>query len=94
MTVTERTPWLLQTRAEANGVTPQDIEAELSRPASASAGWSRPQEVAAVVTFLASPRSVAINGDAVAVGGGSRARSTTERGGAPGSDVSPDVTVG
>ena len=28
------------------------------------------QEVAAVVTFLASPRSVAINGDAIAAGGG------------------------
>jgi enoyl-[acyl-carrier-protein] reductase (NADH) len=28
------------------------------------------QEVADVVTFLASPRSVAINGDAIAVGGG------------------------
>jgi NAD(P)-dependent dehydrogenase (short-subunit alcohol dehydrogenase family) len=27
-------------------------------------------EVAAVVTFLASPRSVAINGDAIACGGG------------------------
>lgn len=29
------------------------------------------EEVAAVVTFLASPRSVAINGDAIAAGGGS-----------------------
>lgn len=29
------------------------------------------EEVATVVTFLASPRSVAINGDAIAVGGGS-----------------------
>jgi NAD(P)-dependent dehydrogenase (short-subunit alcohol dehydrogenase family) len=30
------------------------------------------EEVAAVVTFLASPRSVALNGDAVVAGGGSR----------------------
>ena len=29
-------------------------------------------EVAAVVTFLASPRSVAITGDAIACGGGAR----------------------
>jgi enoyl-[acyl-carrier-protein] reductase (NADH) len=29
-------------------------------------------EVADVVTFLCSPRSVAINGDAIAVGGGTR----------------------
>ena len=30
------------------------------------------EEVADVVTFLASPRSVSINGDAIAVGGGVR----------------------
>ena len=30
------------------------------------------EEVADVVVFLASPRSVAISGDAVAVGGGAR----------------------
>ena len=30
------------------------------------------EEVAAVVAFLASPRSVALNGDAVAAGGGAR----------------------
>lgn len=30
------------------------------------------EEVADVVAFLASPRSVAINGDAIAVGGGAR----------------------
>ena len=30
------------------------------------------EEVADVVTFLASPRSMAINGDAVAAGGGTR----------------------
>ena len=29
-----------------------------------------PREVAEVVAFLASPKSVAINGDAIAVGGG------------------------
>ena len=29
-------------------------------------------EVAAVVTFLASPKSVAVNGDAISVGGGVR----------------------
>ena len=30
------------------------------------------EEVAAVVAFLASPKSVALNGDAVAAGGGAR----------------------
>ncbi|WP_025546881.1 SDR family NAD(P)-dependent oxidoreductase [Sphingobium fuliginis] len=37
------------------------------------------EEVAAVVTFLASPRSVAINGDAIAAGGGSPRAFTIER---------------
>jgi NAD(P)-dependent dehydrogenase (short-subunit alcohol dehydrogenase family) len=71
MTVTERTPSLLQTRADEKGVTPQDIEAGLT--ASISIGrMVTAAEVAAVVVFLASPRSVAINGDAIAVGGGAR----------------------
>jgi NAD(P)-dependent dehydrogenase (short-subunit alcohol dehydrogenase family) len=71
MTVTERTPWLLAHRAEEKGVTPQDIEAGMA--AGISIGrMVTAAEVASVVTFLASPRSVAINGDAVAVGGGSR----------------------
>jgi NAD(P)-dependent dehydrogenase (short-subunit alcohol dehydrogenase family) len=71
MTVTERTPWLLQHRAEASGVEPADIEAGFA--AGISIGrMVTSAEVAAVVTFLASPRSVAINGDAIAVGGGSR----------------------
>jgi NAD(P)-dependent dehydrogenase (short-subunit alcohol dehydrogenase family) len=71
MTVTERTPWLLSHRAEEKGVTPQDIEAGMS--AGISIGrMVTAAEVASVVAFLASPRSVAINGDAVAVGGGTR----------------------
>ncbi|MDX6212334.1 MAG: hypothetical protein QOF82_1421 [Frankiales bacterium] len=69
MTVTERTPWLLQTRADARGVTPQDIEAEFAKGSSIGRMVTA-AEVAAVVAFLASPRSVAINGDAIAVGGG------------------------
>jgi NAD(P)-dependent dehydrogenase (short-subunit alcohol dehydrogenase family) len=36
------------------------------------------EEVAWVVAFLASPRSVAVNGDTVAVGGGTRGPSTHE----------------
>jgi NAD(P)-dependent dehydrogenase (short-subunit alcohol dehydrogenase family) len=69
MTVTERTPWLLSHRAEEKGVTPQEIEAEMDKGSSIGRMVTA-AEVAAVVTFLASPRSVAINGDAIAVGGG------------------------
>jgi NAD(P)-dependent dehydrogenase (short-subunit alcohol dehydrogenase family) len=70
MTVTERTPWLLRTRAEAQGVSEADVEAAMVKDVSIGRLVTA-QEVAAVVTFLASPKSVAINGDAVAVGGGS-----------------------
>jgi NAD(P)-dependent dehydrogenase (short-subunit alcohol dehydrogenase family) len=56
------------TRAAAGGPSIEDAEAaasrnSLRRPIDAS-------EVADVITFLASPRSESINGDAVAVGGG------------------------
>lgn len=66
-----RTPALvdrLTARAAESGGTVADLEAALAtnsirRVVDAS-------EVADVVTFLASPRSIAVNGDAVAVGGG------------------------
>jgi enoyl-[acyl-carrier-protein] reductase (NADH) len=48
---------------------------ELSRRLDAGVSIGRlvtADEVAAVVTFLASPRSVAISGDSIAAGGGAR----------------------
>jgi NAD(P)-dependent dehydrogenase (short-subunit alcohol dehydrogenase family) len=68
-TVTEKTPEILAGQAERDGVS----VAEAQRRAGASASIGRPvaaEEVASVVAFLASPKSVAINGDAIAVGGG------------------------
>jgi NAD(P)-dependent dehydrogenase (short-subunit alcohol dehydrogenase family) len=68
-TVTEKTPELLALRAERAGITVAEAERQLA----ASVSIGRPvtaDEVAAVVAFLASPRSVAINGDAISVGGG------------------------
>jgi NAD(P)-dependent dehydrogenase (short-subunit alcohol dehydrogenase family) len=71
MTRTERTPHTLAAMAEARGVSVEDAEAALTAGIAigrlVTAG-----EVAAVVTFLASPRSVAITGDAIAAGGGAR----------------------
>ena len=69
VTLTERVAERLDADAQRRGVTFPEIVAE------AAAGVSigripTADEVAAVVTFLASPLSVAINGDAVAVGGG------------------------
>jgi NAD(P)-dependent dehydrogenase (short-subunit alcohol dehydrogenase family) len=69
LTVTERIPSLVADRAAALGVTQDEIERTMA--AGASIGrLVTAEEVASVVAFLASPRSVAINGDAVAVGGG------------------------
>jgi NAD(P)-dependent dehydrogenase (short-subunit alcohol dehydrogenase family) len=69
VTVTERTPQLVADAAGSWGV--DDAEAERRLAASTAIGRSvTADEVADVVAFLASPRSVAITGDAVVVGGG------------------------
>jgi NAD(P)-dependent dehydrogenase (short-subunit alcohol dehydrogenase family) len=71
MTRTERTPEAMAAMASARGTTVEELEQRLA--AGVSIGrLVTAEEVAAVVTFLASPRSVAINGDAVAAGGGAR----------------------
>jgi NAD(P)-dependent dehydrogenase (short-subunit alcohol dehydrogenase family) len=70
VTVTERTPEILALRAERAGISIAEVEKQIA--ASVSIGRAvTAEEVANVVTFLASPKSVAINGDAIAVGGGS-----------------------
>ena len=69
VTVTEQSPEILALRAARAGVSVAEIERRLG----AAVGIGRlvtAEEVAAVVAFLASPKSVAINGDAIAVGGG------------------------
>ncbi|HEX5279932.1 MAG TPA: SDR family oxidoreductase [Micropepsaceae bacterium] len=69
LTRTEKTAGVLQRQAQAQGLTPDEIENRwaglnlIRRIVTA-------EEVADVVAFLASPRSVAINGDAIAAGGG------------------------
>ncbi|MBW0114781.1 SDR family NAD(P)-dependent oxidoreductase [Pseudonocardia abyssalis] len=71
LTVTERIPALLAARAEAQGTTSEEVAAGLG--AATSIGrLPTAQEVADVVVFLCSPRSVAVTGDAVAAGGGAR----------------------
>lgn len=71
MTVTERVPQLFAALAERDGITEQDVAARFA--ATNSIGrLVTAEEVADVVAFLASPRSVAITGDAIPVGGGSR----------------------
>jgi NAD(P)-dependent dehydrogenase (short-subunit alcohol dehydrogenase family) len=69
LTVTERTPAMIAGAAERDGVDEDEAARRLGR-SSAIGRMVTAAEVADVVAFLASPRSVAINGDAVAVGGG------------------------
>jgi NAD(P)-dependent dehydrogenase (short-subunit alcohol dehydrogenase family) len=69
VTVTESTPKMLATRAERAGVPVPEMERRIA--AGVSIGrLVTAEEVASVVAFLTSPRSVAINGDAIVVSGG------------------------
>jgi len=69
LTRTERTAPLIAQKAEATGRSAQDIEREMAEGNSIR-HLVDAREVADVVAFLCSPRSRAINGDAIAVGGG------------------------
>lgn len=71
MTRTERTPQALAAMAQARGVSVTEAEALLASGI-VIGRLVTAEEVAAVVIFLASPRSVAITGDAIAAGGGNR----------------------
>lgn len=68
-TRTERTAALVAARAAAQGVAPEAVEAQMAA-ANSIAHLVDASEVAHVVAFLCSPKSRAINGDAIAVGGG------------------------
>jgi NAD(P)-dependent dehydrogenase (short-subunit alcohol dehydrogenase family) len=69
LTVTERTPGLIAQAAEARGISLEEAEAAMAAGVTIKRVITA-AEVADVVTFLASPRSVAITGDAIAAGGG------------------------
>ena len=69
LTRTERTPSVIAARAADAGVD----EAEMERRMGAGSALGRiveSEEVGDLVAFLASPRSVSVNGDAIACGGG------------------------
>ncbi|MFO1270375.1 MAG: SDR family oxidoreductase [Rubrivivax sp.] len=69
VTRTERTAPLVAARAAAQGVAPAAVEQQMAAGNSIN-HLVDATEVAWVVAFLCSPKSRAINGDAVAVGGG------------------------
>jgi NAD(P)-dependent dehydrogenase (short-subunit alcohol dehydrogenase family) len=68
LTRTEATPGVIARLAASRGVSEE--EAERSMVNNSIRQFLDAEEVAWVVTFLASPRSIAITGDAVACGGG------------------------
>lgn len=70
-TRTERTPAVIEATAKRRGLTESEVEALLSS-SNLLGRLVEAQEVAWVVAFLCSPRAVAINGDAIVVGGGVR----------------------
>jgi len=69
LTRTERTAPLIAERARSQGVSEQAVEAQMAGGNSIN-HLVDASEVADVVVFLCSPRSRAINGDAIAAGGG------------------------
>ena len=69
LTRTEVTPGVVAARARAEGVAPEEIEARMAG-ANSVRRFIDAREIAYVVAFLASPKAVAITGDAIAAGGG------------------------
>jgi NAD(P)-dependent dehydrogenase (short-subunit alcohol dehydrogenase family) len=70
LTRTEATPGVVARLAAAKGISEADAERGLI--VNSVRRLIDAEEVASVVAFLASPRSSAINGDAIACGGGQR----------------------
>jgi NAD(P)-dependent dehydrogenase (short-subunit alcohol dehydrogenase family) len=69
MTYTERIPAMLEERSKAQGITVEEAERNMANGNSIHHIVDA-KEVAYVIAFLASPKSISINGDAIAAGGG------------------------
>lgn len=68
-TRTEATPRVMAEQARSQGVSPEEVERRMAQ-ANSLRRIIDAREVAYVVAFLASPKSVAINGDVIVAGGG------------------------
>ena len=68
-TQTEAVIGAVAARAESTGVSVSDLESQMAGRTLVRKIITA-EEVAWVVTFLASPRSISITGDAIVVGGG------------------------
>jgi NAD(P)-dependent dehydrogenase (short-subunit alcohol dehydrogenase family) len=70
LTRTEKTHDVIAARAQRQSISHEDAEKGMVN--NLVGKWIDAQDIAHVVTFLASPKSVAINGDAIPAGGGAR----------------------
>jgi NAD(P)-dependent dehydrogenase (short-subunit alcohol dehydrogenase family) len=70
LTRTEKTPGVIASLAERQGISLEDAEKRMLN--NLVGRWIDARDIAYVVTFLASPKAVAINGDVIAAGGGTR----------------------
>ena len=68
-TRTEKTPQVIADRSRSQGISPEEVEGRMAQGNSVRRIIDA-REIAYVVTFLASPKAGAINGDAIAAGGG------------------------
>ncbi len=71
LTRTEKTPGVIERRAAAQGVAAAEIEKQMDA-LNLVGKLITAEEIAYLVAFLASPKSRAVNGDAIAAGGGIR----------------------
>ena len=69
LTRTEKTAGVIESRSKALGVSPEEVERRLGS-SNLTGRLITAEDVAHVIAFLASPKSVAVNGDVIAAGGG------------------------
>jgi len=70
LTRTEKTPGVITSLAQRQGISEADAEKRMVN--NLVGHWIDARDIAYVVTFLASPKAVAINGDVIAAAGGIR----------------------
>ena len=68
LTRTEKTPGVIASLAARQGISVEDAEKRMVN--NLVGRWIDARDIAYVVTFLASPKAAAINGDVIAAGGG------------------------
>jgi NAD(P)-dependent dehydrogenase (short-subunit alcohol dehydrogenase family) len=68
LTRTEKTAEVIAARAQRQGISAEEAEKRMVN--NLVGRWIDASDIAHVVTFLASPKAVAINGDVIAAGGG------------------------